>query len=286
MIARKLEHIAWRDAVAAGVTLPADLAGMWAQHDDLEAESGEVNRESIDVVQAPTLILSGVGVAEAVDAERQSTHAAELVKARQRAAGQALTLLRERIARTTATSRERLIVEHLRPVVADIVTEARSLVAKLEPFAPDFDPDEVAKWATPAHLKAWRSASELQDRLDACLTAWLATWLRSTSNTDDHRLPGYLRVDAPGGVHAWDHPEQVADVDVRDGRNTNVLAIAAHADAGYCLASGTEMVELSEQVQLEPSWVQGENHPRQVLLVADANPSHVVEVKRKRAVFL
>lgn len=287
MTTKKLEYLAWRDTQPAGVALPEDLERMWSQVDELRAELEAVNRQTADRVQAPSLILAGATVAEAVDAERQAAHTAELLEARRTAASQAVKLLTERISRTTAVSHEELIVRRLRPVVSEIVTEARALVDKLEPFAPAFDPDEVAKWATPAQLKAWRTAAELQDRLDRCLAAWLASWRTSTSGTSDHKVPPYLRIDAPGGAHAWEHPEQVADIDVRDGRTTKVLAIAVHADAGYRLASGAEMLELSERVQLNASWAPGEQKPRQVFLPGDPMPQRVAtDEKRPRAVFL
>lgn len=267
MLTKKPLPVAWREVTGAGVKLPADLVALWSRLDELEAERDALG-PAPEVVAAPSLILRGSSIAEAVDAERHAAHAADVLTARQRAAGDALRLLGERVTRYVVEHRDELIVDHLRPVVADIVAQAVPLVGTLEPFAPTFDADEVAKWGTPAHLKAWRTALALQARLELCLAAWGASWKHATSTlAGGEGLPGYLRIDAPGGVHAWERPEEVADHDVRDGRTTGVLHIAAAADAGYRLASGAEMLEASEAFVLSSTWVGGEQQPRQVFHV-------------------
>lgn len=287
MLTKKSVPVTWREVSAAGVEVPKELVTLWSQLDDLEAERDALGPAPA-VVSAPALVLQGASIAEAVDAEVNATRAAEVHAARQKATTEVVRLLGDRVVRHLTEHRDTLIEDHLRPVVADIIGQARSLVVTLEPFAPTFDPDEVAKWATPAHIKAWRTAAELQQRLDLCLAAWGSLWKHATSAlAQGEGLPGYLRIDAPGGVHAWERPLEVTDVEVRDGRNTNVLAIALHSDAGYRLASGAEMVDISERFQLESSWVRGEHNPRQVFLPGEPVPEHHVAArKRKRVAFL
>lgn len=274
----RIEGEAWKAAPSAGVELPQELTRVWARIEEVQAELEALNADRAAVVAAESEIMAGQSVAAAVDAARSSQAYVELLEARRRAAAGAVRMLNDKAAQWIAEHRDLLITEHLRPVVAAILRDAAPLVRPLQDFVPAFDSDEILENATPAQLKAYRQSRELSDRLTVCQHAWLSSWWAATgSAATTHRIAGYLRPDAPGGLHVWERPEAVTDPDVRDGRTTDVLAIALHADAAYRLAGGQEMLDLTAATPTMRPWLAGEKQARQVLVperrTAEAEPA-------------
>jgi hypothetical protein len=65
----------------------------------------------------------------------------------------------------------------------------------------------------------------------------------------------------------------VADVDVRDGRNTLILAVATWRHAGgWRLSSMTELQHAVADIRTEQPWVAGERMRRRVLLPDTSKP--------------
>lgn len=264
----KIERHAWRFSADAGVTLPVELVAMYDRIDRLKAEQADLQAQDAEVVNPADAMLRGQSAADASGSAQASRQAAEELADRRRAVANAIGSAESLCARWIAEHREQLVTEHLRPAVAAVIAEARPHAETLARFAPTFEVARIAAEATPAETKAWRASRDLAGLLEILHACWLTTWKGATSQATGDTVPGYLTPDAPGGLHAWEHPERIEDPEVRDGRNRDPLAIALHPDAGYRLAGGQELLDLVQRHETYMPHIVGERMQRRVLLPA------------------
>lgn len=267
MMKAPMEVIAWKNAAdVGGLELPGELNELYLRVERLEGEQEKVKAEAVENVNAVDALLKGGTLSNAMEAQEISSAIDEKVTESRRVAATAVRIGKEQVSRWIAANRDRLIIEHLRPVVGEVVAEAVKLEPKLKDYAPDYDPAELLTSAPPAVITAWRETRKLNDRFAALLGAWWSSWRAATSNAD-RGVPGHLRIDEPGGLHVWERPLEVADVEVRDGRDVDLLSIARWAETGgYRLGGGQEILDLTQSVTVEYPWIAGEQRQRQVLL--------------------
>lgn len=263
-----MEVVAWQAVAGAGVALPDALQSAYQRTERIDAELAEANAEVLEVRNPVDAVIAGTPLDVAVDEHRTQAARRDHADAKRSTAGTASRLSRDLTAKWIGANRDLLIVEHLRPVVADIVAEAAKLAGKLEQFAPEFDGGAVAASSTPAVLAAWRDSRALDERLRLCVDAWASSWNAATLSVPSGQMaPGYLRIEEPGGVHVWERPKAVTDLDVRDGRVLEVLRVAEwHEAGGYRLASLAEVVDYTQRWQTETPWHAGEFTARRVLV--------------------
>lgn len=262
---KALERDAWR---AANLDLPDELAKLYDRADQLAADLATRRAGHTGTVNAIGEIVRGLPVDQAVKAEAHTRAVTEKYTHERKAISGAHRILIEHIGQWIASHRDELITTVLRPAVDATITEATALLPKVAKHAPTYDPDQLARFGTPTELAAWRTGCDLTARLAGYLTAFLSSWQTATgTEPGNHGVPGYLRIDAPGGLHVWENPDAVGDVNVRDGRNTDALAIATWAEAGgYRLAGGQEMLDLTQRIRTYRPWVVGEKQHRDVIL--------------------
>lgn len=263
------EPKAWRDTIAAGVDLPEQLLDLFAEADRLAAELAELEHPAAAAPSPVHAVLAGRNAGDAQHAAAQAATAGADLEQQRQTLRAAADIVDTRIRRWIDANRDALIVEHLRPAVEQLLADARPLAVELERFAPAFDPATIAGAATAEQLEAWRRSRELAERFAVLLEAWRRSWQLATASQGGRQAPGYLRPDAPGGLHAWERPRSVDDVNVRDGRNVELLAVVRYADVGgYRLAGIREVVDLDRKLRTEQPWIDGERRRRFVLLPA------------------
>jgi hypothetical protein len=263
------EVTAWlRAEEVAGVTLPAPVANEAANLARIEAELATLP-SSAEIPTAAQLVANdGMGLAEAATEVERIT--AEAMRAREtyRTAAKARDLARARLNRAAAEHREAIIVEHLRPVMAELVTEARPLAATLAPFHPRFDDGTIDRKATPVQIKAWRASLEMEGRFGAGIAAWRASH-KATLRMGGLASPAQVRRFDPRWLEPasylfWSAPEYVANPALngtlfdRYGRpvaiRPTLLGVASEPEeAGFRLPTVRELHEL--YVALERSRV-------------------------------
>ena len=133
---------------------------------------------------------------------------------------------------TFATIRDGLIAGPLRQAVAALLTKATALAQELAAFAPGFDAGEILDSGTPVEIDAYRDSRQLQSHLETLTAAWKASWMLGAPL--DYR-PGSGR---PGGHLCWVNPGAVRDVNLRDGRDAEILRIATAGSEYRLLAPG------------------------------------------------
>jgi hypothetical protein len=142
------------------------------------------------------------------------------------------------------------LVLSLRPIVTELVDEARPHAAELAPFHPTYHPGDLMHKASPAQLLAFQDAAELEGKFGALIAAWRASF-KTHSKT-----PGSFDVRDVGMEHRfWSAPEHVANPLLNGTRRTRsgaqasirptVLGAASEPDsAGFRLATISELADL------------------------------------------
>jgi hypothetical protein len=259
---------AW-SAAAPHMDLPAELLDLAANVARVDAERAGIVA-ALGPVSAAEQIASGVAANDALAIDSEARQAAEHAAEARRAVATALAIARKRLDVWVCAHRDDLITAAAGPVERLLADVATALGA-LDPFAPTFDPVAIADAATSDQLAAWQASRPANEALGAIRTAWLSTWRSATSSAGQHpgarRAHGSLRPGRPGGVHTWEDPWSVADVDVRDGVAVDVLRIAHwHHAATYRLATLAELTGLARRVPLARPQVGRERARRPILL--------------------
>jgi hypothetical protein len=250
------EARAWIRAVeVAGVLLTPDVSARLERLAEVEAQAAGLPAP-VEVPGVAELVASGTPLEKAyAEVERIAT--AEAKKAEQREdVEKAAELVRTGISRAVREDREGLILS-LRPVVAELIEEARPHAATLEPFAPGYSAADVTHRGEPRHLKAFQAAAELERTFGACMAAW-----RSSYQSDaiyQHPSTQGLREVAP--VHCYfANPGAVRD-EALAGRKLNrrgypmapaptVLNVAREdAEVGFRLGTTPEILEAGARQQ-------------------------------------
>lgn len=262
----RTERLAWA-AAADVLDLPSNLADEIAREADLAEQLRAVEHaDPIDRRSATQRMLDGD--ADPVEAARADTQAAEDRTTQRRSLAEAAAASRFLLERMLANSRESLIVDVLRPALDELLDQAEPLADSLAPFAPTFDADAILNRGDADQLAAWQDSRPLHSTFRLLVNCWMVTWKTATSRASTPS--GFDRVmcpDAPGGLHAWQRPRQVDDVDVRDGRNRDLLAVATwRTPGGWRLASHAEMLRALREHDPREPWLPGERTRRRVLV--------------------
>lgn len=244
------EARAWmRAAEVAGAPLTPAVNERLERLAEVEAQAAGLPAP-VEVPDVAELVARGTPLKDAYpEAERMAT--AEAKKAEQRAdMKKAIALVRDRISRAVREGRESLILS-LRPVVAELIEEARPLAATLEPFAPGYSAADVMHQGEPRHLKAFQAAAELERKFGACMAAWRSSYQSDAAY--QHPSTQGLREIAP--VHCYfANPGAVRD-EALAGRKLNchgylmapaptVLNVAREdAEVGFRLGTTPEILE-------------------------------------------
>jgi hypothetical protein len=234
-------------AVVGGYELPEEALELVAKALHLaKLHEGHVKPPEHRTVDTARL-LAGASTAQIFEADAVNAEALLrwekagelLIAARGKLAGMELDLFRGPL-------RDELIAGPLRSAMAALLKEAKIAAGKLEKFAPDYPP-ALLEQASDKDLAIWRQSRILQSDFDVLVRAWLTSWTRATrSGTGSVEL--HFSTEKAGGYFAWVSPDDVADPDVRYGRDTEVLRVAT-AGSTYRLISPAEFKPMIADLQ-------------------------------------
>jgi hypothetical protein len=237
-------------------------------------------------VTAGARILHGADPAEAHTAAEADKAAYADALATHEATASAVISTKARARKAINVNRSAIIAA-IREQIAPILAEADPLAAKLAGYGPRFDPDTILRAAKPAEVKAYQAIMELDARFQRLVALWLSLWKEGTSRTGGvNAIPPEWRPGFPGGIHAWERPFDVLDVDVRDGVDSRLIAVATWAAAGgYRLADAAEVGRIFATHVIEMSWPDNRPQPRRVYLAGEPlSPNE--RPRRKRVVLV
>jgi hypothetical protein len=282
---------AWM-AVAEVLEVPADLARLMAELTRATEDLERVTDQLHELKAAPAVssrlaagVDAEVAVAEAAKADERFAVVSEAVS-------QVASFQRSRemaVRRWIGDHRSDLIATTLNAKVAELLEDSAPLVAKLERFAPAFTPRELVSSATPAELAAWRKLTELDETFALVLATFMHSWRVATSSAGSpgrDKFPGWLRPSRAGGLHVWEAPELVDDLDVAYGVERRLAAVTWwHVQGGrYRLATARDLLALNRTYELEHPW--GGRSQIAGVLVLGASRFEDAERKRVRFVAL
>lgn len=253
------EATAWmRAADTAGVPLTPEVAEARATWERIKAEADALARPS-EVPSVTALAAGGMGLAEAsAEHERLKAEMARISEAAANARP-AIQGAQLRLSLAAATTRDELIVG-ARPVLAALVDAARPLAETLAPFAPEYKAEAIVRGASPAQLKAYQKAQEMEAVFGTVVAAWRASF-KATVNLGNGGHPSPARVAnfdyrwVPQGHRFWENPGRVREPRLSGtylngyGREVSVqptvLAVACEdAEAVFRLATVHELAEV------------------------------------------
>jgi hypothetical protein len=230
-----------RAADVAGVKLPADIAEARERMDKVDEALASL--PALESVPHPAkLMAQGASLEEAkAESARQKEEALAQADSR-RIALDAQSRVRRELNRLVAEQRDELIVS-LRPTVNALIQECRPHAQTLAGYHPEFDERALLRNATPAELKAWQAAAELEKKFGVLIAAWRAAFKAS------RRRPGGFDVREVGEEQKfWEAPALVDSAYLNGTRRNrqggqaaiqpNLLGVASEpAEAGFRLAT-------------------------------------------------